>query len=341
MKLPFTAKLIWLSLALLFYCIGPTNDRQCSASEGARTVNFYGYDDCIRLSNESTSVTLCPAAGGRVLEYAIDGKNVLYLPAGDEGWRYEPGKRRGPMNAGRFDIGPERVVKRGPLLWMGKWNGEITGDRSARLTSQVDPVSGVQLIRDFKLAADSSHLICTQTIDNVSDKPVSLCHWSRTFAIGNGIAVLPRTALGRFPVGYVMYSDGFTIKLKPDDPNIIVNDTSITIKAAPEFPKLGFDSYGDWMAYLAPSNQMFVKRYRAYRDRPYNEVAGLTASVWYPEGRDMVELEPIGPAENLAPGEQGSFTEEWWLIEHPFPNDTNVNPEDIETLVKKRTLPPQ
>ena len=27
----------------------------------------------------------------------------------------------------------------------------------------------------------------------------------------------------------------------------------------------------------------------------------------------MVELEPIGPREILAPGTSGSFTEEWWL----------------------------
>ncbi|NND97558.1 MAG: hypothetical protein HKN47_09550 [Pirellulaceae bacterium] len=328
------------SLAVLGFTLAilnPLPHREVMAADGAEVVAFYGYDDCIRLSNDEVRVTLCPAAGGRVLEYSSHGTNVLYLPEGDEGWRYTPDKRRGPMNAGRFDIGPEQMVNRGPLLWMGPWIGAITGDREAKLTSQVDPQSGVRLTRTFRLAKDSSHLICTQTIDNVSAEPVSLCHWSRTFAVGNGIALVPRTPLGRFPNGYVMYTDGKTIAMKPEDTNIKVTESDIVIKAAPKFPKLGFDSHQGWLAYSAPTDQLFVKRFRTYRDRAYNEVAGLTISVWYPAGRDMVELEPIGPAEDLAPGENASFTEEWWLLDHPFPSDGELDVPRIHQIVESST----
>ena len=57
-----------------------------SSFTGVRIVNYHGYDDCIELQNGQTHVVLCPAAGGRVLEYSIEGKNVLYLPTGSEGW---------------------------------------------------------------------------------------------------------------------------------------------------------------------------------------------------------------------------------------------------------------
>ena len=291
------------------------------ANDGAAVVSYYGYDDCIRLSNQHVTATLCPAAGGRILEYALDGKNILYLPAGDEGWTYQPDGKRGNMAAGRFDIGPEMMVRRGPLLWMGRWEGKVTGPRQAVLTSQVDPMSGVQLVRTFQLDEVSSRLICTQEIKNVSDGPVSLCHWSRTFAVGGGIAIIPRTALGRFPNGYVMYGPGSAMAFKPTDPNISVSDSEVLIKAAPKFPKLGFDSHAGWMAYASPTDQLFIKRYDTFPDRAYNEVGALTASVWYPANKPMVELEPIGPAENLAPGQSGSFTEEWYLVEHPFPAD--------------------
>lgn len=80
----------------------------------ARVAPFYGYDDCIRLENQKTRVTLCPAAGGRVLEYAINGKNALYLPPGQEGWVYEPGHEQWWLYAGRFDIGPEQVIAKHP-----------------------------------------------------------------------------------------------------------------------------------------------------------------------------------------------------------------------------------
>jgi hypothetical protein len=62
---------------------------------------------------------------------------------------------------------------------------------------------------------------------------------------------------------------------------------------------------------------LFVKRFPAYPDRVYNEAAGLTVSVWYPVGK-QVELEAIGPRERLKPGESASFTEDWWLLAHPF-----------------------
>ena len=67
-----------------------------------------------------------------------------------------------------------------------------------------------------------------------------------------------------------------------------------------------------------PNDTLFVKRFPAYPDRVYNEAAGLTLSVWYPTG-PRIELEPIGPRERLKPGESASFTEEWWLLSHPFP----------------------
>ena len=59
-------------------------------------------------------------------------------------------------------------------------------------------------------------------------------------------------------------------------------------------------------------------RVPAFPDRVYNEAAGLTLSVWYPTG-PRIELEPIGPRERLKPGESASFTEDWWLLRHPFP----------------------
>lgn len=311
------------------------------AADGATVVSFYGYDDCIQLKNKHVTVTLCPAAGGRVLEYSRNGKNVLYLPPGNEGWRYSPGAKQASMDAGRFDIGPEKVVKRGPLLWMGEWKGEIVGHRSAKLTSPKDPVSGVQLTRSFQLAENSSRLICTQTIHCVAKSPVELCHWSRTFAVGKGIAVVPRSPLGRFPQGYVMYTDGRNICIDPEDANIKVTDSNVIVKAAPKHPKLGFDSMTGWFAYLAPTDQLFVKRYPTYPQRQYNEVAGLTVSVWYPSDRDTVELEPIGPAERIQPGDSASFTEEWWLLDFDFPVSGDVPVDSVHQLVESKAKPPK
>ena len=80
------------------------------------------------------------------------------------------------------------------------------------------------------------------------------------------------------------------------------------------------DSQVGWLAYVMQNDLMFVKRFATFPDRVYNEVAGLTISIWYPEDR-RVELEPIGPRERLQPGQSASFTEQWELIPFQFPSD--------------------
>ncbi len=283
--------------------------------EGATVIEYYGYDDCVELKNATTRVVLCPGAGGRVLEYSIDGKNALYLPPGDEGYRWDPrSKNRGSMMAGRFDIGPEQLVPRRDALWKGKWTGEVTGTRSARMTSVKDKATGVQLTRDFRLSKDSSRLEVTQTITNVSDEPKEYCHWSRTFAVGGGTVLVPTSQSSRFPNHYVMYESGKTLNFRPEDPQIKHDGRLLRINWAPKHPKLGMDSQAGWFMYLMPNDVMFVKTFKVSPDREYNEVAGLTVSIWYPDNGKMVELEPIGPAEKLKPGQSGSFTETWYLL---------------------------
>lgn len=310
-------------------------DKDGSKVVGAAIVNFYGYTDCIRLENETMRVTLCPRAGGRVLEYCLKGVNALFLPPGEEGW--EEGRGTAPMNAGRFDIGPEQTTPRHEKLWSGRWTGEIIGDRSAKLTSQADEATGAQLIREFTLDKKSSRLDCKQTIRNISSSTKEYCHWSRTFAEGGGICVIPLTEPSRFPNGYVMYEGASLINIRPVDPRIRKQDGYLVITGAPKEPKLGMDTSAGWFAYLMKNNLMFVKRFPVHPERPYNEVAGLTMSIWYPN-RPMCELEPIGPRERIEPGQSASFTETWYLLRHPFPKDDQaIAPREIADLVEKET----
>jgi hypothetical protein len=115
-----------------------------------------------------------------------------------------------------------------------------------------------------------------------------------------------------------MYEEGAVINVRAADDRIRLRDGFLEILGPPRKPKLGFDTYAGWLGYAMPGDTLFVKRFKTYPDRVYNEAAGLTLSVWYPPGR-QIELEPIGPRERLRPGESASFTEEWWLLPHPFP----------------------
>lgn len=300
------------------------------AATGGEVIRYHGYSKCVLLQNSTTRVVLCPESGGRVLEYSLHGTNALYLSEAEKNWR--PGDRP-QSSAGRFDIGPEYIIPQRPTLWSDVWTAQINGPRTATLTSQKDPATGVQLTRKFELAADTSHLTCEQTIHNVSAERREWCHWSRTFATGKGICVIPLTdssgPVSRFPGNYVMYQGRGLINVEPEDPAIRKVDNCLQIFPTPAHPKLGFDSYAGEILYLTTDDLLFVKRFRTYPNRVYNEAAGLTISVWYPN-REMVELEPIGPRETLAPGESASFTEHWYLGDYEYPG--TGGDVDVQTL---------
>ena len=290
------------------------------SSPAAETLRFLNYPNTIVLTNETTRVVLCPDAGGRVLEYSLNGTNALHLDEAEADWT--PNANKPMMSAGRFDIGPEQIIPKREEIWSGPWTGEIIGDHSARLTSIKHDATGVQLVRDFELAADSSKLTCTQTIRNItSNRTVEWCHWSRTFAEGKGIVYVPDTGPSRFPNHYVMYEKRGTLNFRPEDPNIRHRDGILEILAAPAFPKLGMDSTAGWIACQEPNGLLFVKKFTTFPDRVYNEIAGLTVSIWYPQDKPVIELEPIGPRERLAPGESASFTETWFLVKTTPPHD--------------------
>ena len=302
-----------------------------------RVVSHSRYADCIELKNESTRVVLCPAAGGRILEYSLNGKNSLYLDPKQNGWVYKPGAGEIDPWGGRFDIGPEKIIPRHPNLWLGKWTAQIMGSRSAKLISAEDEATGVQLIREFVLDKTSSRLMCTQIIKNISEQTTRWCHWSRTMALGHGICLIPLTEPSRFPAKYVLYGPGSTINFAPKDLNIRVRDGFLEIIDTPNRPKLGMDSYAGWFCYLMKNDLMFVKRFDVYPNRIYNEMAALTISIWY-NSDIMCELEPIGPMQTLKPGQSAAFTEEWWLAPYEFPADrTNVDLQRVKKVVDKLT----
>ena len=282
-------------------------------------IDFFGYDKCLVLENTvGTRVVLSPQAGGRVLEYSLNGTNTLYLNPAQKGWRHKPGIPTVDPCGGRCDVGPERVIAPHPDLWLGDWTGEIIGDGKARLTSVRDGVTGLRVVREFTLAADSSRLVFEQRVTNESDRPVTCCHWSRTLAAGGGIALIPLTPDSRFPKSYILYGPGPVMNFKPEDPNIRIRDGFLEVLGTPTNPKLGIDSYAGWFGYLLRSDVLFIKKYPVYPDRVYCEMAGLTISIWYFKN-EMCELEPIGPREILAPKASSSYTEEWSLIPHRFP----------------------
>jgi hypothetical protein len=303
---------------------------------GASLVNSHGYSGCIRLENPDVTVILEPNYGGRVLEYSYKGTNALYVDPTQDGLVFTPGKQTPDICGGRCDIGPEMTVPAHPALWAGKWTAELIGPRAGRMTSVKDTATGVQLVREFRLDEKSSRLRFTQTIRNVSGETKSYCHWSRTFASGGGICLVPISPGSRFPRGFTIYRDGGLVISPEDHANYRIRDNFLIIDGEPPQSKFGLDSATGWLSYITKSNLLFVKRFPVYPERAYAEFAALTISIWYYKDM-MCELEPIGPKEVIKPGGSASFTEEWWLFPYDYPSDKKVDLGALTAFVNTRT----
>ena len=312
----------------------------CRAQEPiAREIPAYGFEKCIELNNGDCKVIIDPNLGGRVLAYEINGVNMLYTDESQYGKTWNEGDEYFEPMGGRFDFGPSQVLPgRRYFSFMGAWDAEITGELSARLTSTVDSIFEVQLIRDFTLAPDGSKLTCTQTIKNISNKTKHLCYWGRTFAKGGGISITPMNPNSRLPKGYTQFytkgeKAGTIAKEPEDDPAVKRIGDYLEIHPNPVEAKFVMDSNAGWLAYISPENQLFVKKYKVYGNRQYGDFMGTEVSIWY-KNDQMCEIEPFGPMEEMAPGESSSFTEDWYLVDYSYDEYLKTGPGKVDELVK-------
>ena len=199
--------------------------------------------------------------------------------------------------------------------------------------SDTDPVTGVALERSFKLDESGSHMSCTQTIRNTSEKTVRHYHWSRTFAKGGGISLTPLNPYSRFPKGFLMYGPDNTMDFEPDNElNIRIREGILEIIGTPTHPKLVMDCEKGWLGYITLENQLFIKKFKIYSDRPYGDMAAPTASIWYNKDL-MCEIEALGPIEILEPGESAAFTEHWYLYDYSYPPDRIADLSEIKSII--------
>ncbi|MEZ6034612.1 MAG: hypothetical protein R3C17_16070 [Planctomycetaceae bacterium] len=169
-----------------------------------------------RFIDKHISVVLCPEVGGRVLEYALDGKNVLYLSGGGE--ELETG-RPSRSSARPFRRRPELVIPPRPVLSFARRRWKLLPTGTHVSESPDDASTGVRLVPRFGSTEKRRNSSCTQTIHNILDKPVEWCHWSRTFAVGRGICLIPLTALeSKISEKLCDVRRGTVVNMSPDDP---------------------------------------------------------------------------------------------------------------------------
>ena len=310
------------------------------AYEGAEVITFFGYNDAIELKNEHCRVILTPQVGGKIMHYSWHGVDTLMIDPSESGWRYDPKTFNQDTfvdGGGRFDYGNSRILTDRNIHKLGRWEGVITGPRSALLSSQIHPDNGLQFTRKFELDKNTARLTITQTMTNKSKKKATAFFWGRTFHKGGGIVITPLTPPTFFPKSYTVKTGDQLFFEPPPDKAISKSDDYLIISNQPKAKKIGIETFHGWYAYLMKENIMVLREFEVFPDRPYIDIVGGIFSVYYDKnyrGFDVVELEPNGPRETLEYGQSASFKEVWHLLTYTFPkNRDKVDLERFEKVV--------
>ncbi len=285
--------------------------------KGVEVREYTGWQSSITLDSGEVVAAITPAAGGRVMRYALNYDNVIYEKNDTAGRVLTDPNDQWSFGGYQLDIGPElRGIPVHDELWRGVYSWFIPGPYSARVTSKPDQNTGIELTKEFTMDPDNGDLGIVQSMKNISDKDVSYCLWDRTLCLSGGFAIIPVNRRSQFENGWAMrvsdqdnewHYDGNMEA--PREVEVMKNHVIIHCQG-PE-KKIGVDSTAGWIAY-ARGRLLFVKYFPHTPGGNYSD-GGCTAEVFFNE--TFAEIQTLSPEVTLKPGESYSFPEQWVIIE--------------------------
>jgi hypothetical protein len=309
---------------------------QPSASfQGISVENYVGWNGSLVMRAGDCKAIIVPAVGGRVLQYSINGENIIFENPASNGRTVVNTPRGFSVGGYQCDIGPElRGIPSHPVLWHGVWTGEPRRDYVAQVVSPPDPTVGLRLEKEFTMDPDSGELGIIQRMQSVATNEVSFCLWDRTLCKPDGFAFFPLNRRSRFKAGWSIRRGDRVGEYRydgdaPGDGRVRIMDGVLVAqaKALPDARqlKVGADSDAGWIAY-ARGKILFVKYFPFVPGGNYTD--GGNSVEFYCSER-IAELEPLSPEIRLKPGEAYDFPEKWVLLELD---------KEVETFEQARAL---
>jgi Domain of unknown function (DUF4380) len=166
-----------------------------SAPNAAVTIShepLLGWADAYRVSNGHVTTSVVPAAGGRVLEFSLDGRQALWVnpalqgklfpvpkrPTSWENWRNYGGYKLWPAPQ---SLWPQRVGGApDPFLDGGAASVEVLSPRGLRLTGAPSLDMGLLFVRELEMDPQTGVLTVQQRLRNIGPRPVDWSIWDVT-----------------------------------------------------------------------------------------------------------------------------------------------------------------
>lgn len=272
-------------------------------------LSYRGWNNCYQIKNKSCEVIVCPEAGGRVLKYAINGRNCIYENSEFDGIMLEKYRAIRSMwaDGGRFDIGPNSISgNQRDELFMGKWSAVKTGDYSLKMISPVPNKMGIEVTREFILSSKGSKIQVNQTMKNNTDSTIRRHFWNRIFCPAGGIVTMPVDKKSVHKNGYRLMNDT-TVAINN---RISISSGMLQFKTIQPTIKMGTDSKKGWMTYL--QNDLLISMFFDINKNGDYSDSDNNTTIFYTNGI-VTELEPVSPIYTLKPNQMVVFNQFWIL----------------------------
>ncbi len=293
---------------------------------------YKGWKKCVRLSTKEVELIITTEVGPRIISFSfLNSRNIFAQYAdqlgkkGQDSWQIYGGHR--------FWHAPEANPRtyypdNQPVSY------EIKED-FINLIQDVESTTNFQKEIKIQIPDLENHLVLNHKLTNKSLWPIKVAPWALSVMAQGGFAVFPQEP-------YISHDDW----LLPARPMVLwaftdMNDKRwqwgnryITLtqdKAARTPQKIGFANSLGWAAYVL-EDLVFIKRYTFDGSKEYADFGCNTET--YTDS-DMLEVETLGPFEEIKPSEYLTHTEHWFLFRASVKKTEKSIADVIEPLIDK------
>ena len=280
-------------------------------STGMEVVPYAGWNDCIRLSNDSVELIVTKEVGPRVLRYGfLGGPNEFVEYADQLGLR--GGNQYRSYGGHRLWVAPETAGWTDHPDNLPVMVSET--DDGMCFTPPREEGTGLQKSIIISLPSTGPTVTVRHTLTNVTDEPIMCALWALSVMAPGGTAIIPHErfiphgekVLPARPMVLWHYAD-------MTDPRWTWGKKFVRLRQSIDATtpqKFGVLTTDGWAAY-ANDGRIFLKHF------PYDPAAsypdyGCNAEIF--TNKKMLEVESLGPMGPLRPGETRSHTEQWTLF---------------------------
>jgi len=322
---------------LLLLTIGIANSAPKAAVE---KVTYRGWIDSYRITAGVYSIVVVPEIGGRVMEYSINGRNVLFESREEFGKTYPVTKEWHNYGGYMTWLAPQEawVWPPDPMLDYGKANVEIlqspNGIPVLKITGSPSLASGMMFTKEISLD-ETGEVVLKQRMHNIGAKKVKYSLWSVTETKAPCFVAFPIKKKSKFENGLL-----YVVNESKNSRQFMVRKGICITNYLGELGKIGSDTDGPWMLWINDDLAYAKIIPPMVKGKNYPD-GGCSVQVFTSQGKPgYVEMEVMGPITDLGPGEGTETVERWRIFQLSQPvTDENRVLKTIDGMRSKKWIP--